>query len=324
MSIRVMTTVWDQSTAEGSALLLLLAIADHAHDDGTGAWPSVDALAKKTRQTPRNTQFLLRRLERLGELVTEIGAGPHGCNAYRIVLGDEKFSGVKSSTPGVKSSASGVKSSVENGRQISPESSLKPSMNLPLADARGDTAAPLDVTVSPALNDPIEMEGQSGRCPQCGRHVTPNDVACPDCGQPFHWRGSKQQAKRDKKAKREAADLKAKHGRAKRESEYTPAIGKLADMAHKTDPFNKASLKPDEIEKLLTFEATYPGSVDRAMASVMERGGAVGRGLIVQVINTLPHNATERKQQNKTGETPNRAAVDMTGKEWVFEPSDRH
>jgi hypothetical protein len=34
MSIRVMTKVWDHSTQKGSTLLLLLALADHAADDG--------------------------------------------------------------------------------------------------------------------------------------------------------------------------------------------------------------------------------------------------------------------------------------------------
>ena len=120
MSIRVQSYVWENSKADGSALLLLLAIADHAHDDGNGAYPSVATLAAKCRQTERNTQLLLRKLEDMGEIITPPQAGPHGCNIYQIPLGGENFSGVKTSAEGVKTSA-------KNAHQISPEPSLEPS-----------------------------------------------------------------------------------------------------------------------------------------------------------------------------------------------------
>ena len=86
MSINVMSIVWKNSRNKGSVLLLELAIADHAHDDGTGAWPSVDALARKIRMSTRATQKILRKLEKSREMTTLIGAGPHGCNAYRIEI----------------------------------------------------------------------------------------------------------------------------------------------------------------------------------------------------------------------------------------------
>lgn len=121
MSIKVQSYVWENSKADGSALLLLLAIADHAHDDGDGAYPSVATLAAKCRQTERNTQILLRKLESMGEIVVKFQEGPHGCNIYQIPIGGgEKISGVKTS-------AGGVKTSAENTHQISPEPSLEPS-----------------------------------------------------------------------------------------------------------------------------------------------------------------------------------------------------
>jgi len=40
MSIKVMSYVWEASKAKGSELLLLLAIADHAADDGY-CWPGI-------------------------------------------------------------------------------------------------------------------------------------------------------------------------------------------------------------------------------------------------------------------------------------------
>jgi len=48
MSVRSIGRVWDHSAASGSFLLMLLAIADFADDDGN-AYPSVPTLARKCR-----------------------------------------------------------------------------------------------------------------------------------------------------------------------------------------------------------------------------------------------------------------------------------
>lgn len=63
-----MNRVWERASVKGSALLLLLAIADHAHDDGTGAWPSQKTLAAKTRLSARQIRRLLEQLVSRGEL----------------------------------------------------------------------------------------------------------------------------------------------------------------------------------------------------------------------------------------------------------------
>lgn len=61
MSIKEMSRVWADSKQKGSALLLLLAIADNANDDGI-CWPGTETLAKKTRMTTRNVLRLLDTL----------------------------------------------------------------------------------------------------------------------------------------------------------------------------------------------------------------------------------------------------------------------
>ena len=86
MSIKVMTLVWEHSRHKSSALLLLLAIADHAHDDGGGAFPAVGTLAKKVRMSTRQVQRLLETLDKSGELRVEWGEGPRGTNRYTVVL----------------------------------------------------------------------------------------------------------------------------------------------------------------------------------------------------------------------------------------------
>lgn len=61
MSVRVLNLVWTRSTHKGSELLLLLAIADNADDEGF-AFPGIPLLAAKTRLTPRAVQYAMRKI----------------------------------------------------------------------------------------------------------------------------------------------------------------------------------------------------------------------------------------------------------------------
>lgn len=63
MSIRVMTQVWYSAPYEGGTLLVLLALADWAHDDGTHIFPTIKTLGLKARLAERQTQKCLRILE---------------------------------------------------------------------------------------------------------------------------------------------------------------------------------------------------------------------------------------------------------------------
>lgn len=85
MSIKLLDRSWRYSTAKGGDLLVLLAIADFANDDGV-AYPSIATLATKARLTPRNTQRAIRHLVTSGDLVLEEGKGLHGTHLYRIAL----------------------------------------------------------------------------------------------------------------------------------------------------------------------------------------------------------------------------------------------
>lgn len=67
MSIKIMTRVWEESKQGGSKLLLLLAIADNANDDGF-AWPGQKYLAHKIRMSERSISRLAKELEESGEL----------------------------------------------------------------------------------------------------------------------------------------------------------------------------------------------------------------------------------------------------------------
>ena len=62
-----MTAVWGESQHSGNALLLLLAIADFADDNGV-AWPGHERLSQKTRVSRRHVIRLVDEAAKSGEL----------------------------------------------------------------------------------------------------------------------------------------------------------------------------------------------------------------------------------------------------------------
>jgi hypothetical protein len=68
MSIKIMTKVWDESKHRGSELLILLALADRANDDGL-CWPGIADLMHRGRIARRQITNILNTLQASGELV---------------------------------------------------------------------------------------------------------------------------------------------------------------------------------------------------------------------------------------------------------------
>lgn len=56
MSARVTGMIFEHYPNGGGEMLLALALANHAHDDGTHIFPSIAHLAAKTRQSERSVQ----------------------------------------------------------------------------------------------------------------------------------------------------------------------------------------------------------------------------------------------------------------------------
>lgn len=79
MSISIMSQLWASKRASGGSLLVLLALADSASDEGL-AWISVPTIAAKARLTDRHVRRLLVDLVASGAL-EEIG--PHPDRRYR-------------------------------------------------------------------------------------------------------------------------------------------------------------------------------------------------------------------------------------------------
>lgn len=81
-----MNAVFERYPTGGGELVLALALADHAHDDGTHIFPYVSALAEKTRQSDRTVQYQLRKMEASGwlQLVSHAQPGRRRSREYRI------------------------------------------------------------------------------------------------------------------------------------------------------------------------------------------------------------------------------------------------
>ena len=82
-----MTAIWDKPPVGGSALLVLLALADNANDEGV-CWPSIATLARKCVLSERQVQRMLRSLETRGLVRTEERKdekGEHHSNVYTVL-----------------------------------------------------------------------------------------------------------------------------------------------------------------------------------------------------------------------------------------------
>lgn len=132
MSIRVMTQVWANSNHKGSALILMLAIADFSDDSGY-AHPGIETLADKCRMSERNTRYVIEQLVASGELEVKKNTGRSGTNEYWITIDQTlplfepkgaKRERVQSLHPG-KTASERVQPSVGKGAiAIAPEPSL--------------------------------------------------------------------------------------------------------------------------------------------------------------------------------------------------------
>jgi hypothetical protein len=74
----------ESSNAKGNDLLVLLVIAAHAYTDGTGAYPSVDTIAKQAKVSRSTVKRAIRRLAHAGDLIINERAGAKGAHAYVV------------------------------------------------------------------------------------------------------------------------------------------------------------------------------------------------------------------------------------------------
>lgn len=80
-----MSLVWERAPYSEGSLLVLLALADWADDNGF-SWPSIDGLAQKARLQRRRVQYIIRSLKADGILDIEEGGGRKKRNRYTLNL----------------------------------------------------------------------------------------------------------------------------------------------------------------------------------------------------------------------------------------------
>ncbi|MBP8291458.1 MAG: helix-turn-helix domain-containing protein [Caldilineaceae bacterium] len=156
MSVKIMARVWDDSMHTGSALLMLLAIADHANDEGV-CWPSVETLAAKARVQARQAQNLIAHLVESGELAVQRGAGRRNTSIYVVTIGGKGATQraidyaekVQSSAEKVQSSAEKVQSSALKGAIAIAPDPLEPSIEPSLEPLERAAALPPAPPVAP-------------------------------------------------------------------------------------------------------------------------------------------------------------------------------
>jgi hypothetical protein len=144
MSIKIMNRVWSDSKQKGSALLLLLAIADNCNDDGIG-FPGIAYLANKTRMSDRQTQRLIQYLDSTNELAVVWAAG-RGKSHFFYVLSGLPENEISEK----KAKAKKVNDERGNGDKMSPIKTVKGDKLAPENAVKGDIfGVKGDIAMSP-------------------------------------------------------------------------------------------------------------------------------------------------------------------------------
>lgn len=121
MSVYALSWVLRHSEAKNGARLVLIALADFAHDDGSKAFPAVETLMSHTRLGRTAVKDGLRRLA-ADEMIVATGHTKAGTTVWRIVMG------------GSDSGANGRNPTVE-GSESDPNPSVDPSVTTSVGNA---------------------------------------------------------------------------------------------------------------------------------------------------------------------------------------------
>ena len=137
MSIKLMSKAWELDLSQGEKLVLL-ALCDHANDDGV-CYPSQSFLARKCSMSDRSVINQIKRLESCGILTSERRqkAGSRQSNSYTINLNNYKSqcenSAHAESAPAnfayAESAPTKVKNTTELGENFAPSFKEEPSIN---------------------------------------------------------------------------------------------------------------------------------------------------------------------------------------------------
>jgi hypothetical protein len=198
MSAEVMGAVFKRYPVGGGELMLALALADHAWDDGTHIWPKLASLAAKTRQSERAVQYQLRKMEQRGwlQLVNSGDGGRGRSREYRINPGwlngadlapfeaekgckPEHEKGATGDTKGCKAFAPAIEPSKEpseSNTPHTPQGGAGPSSKPQPAPAKPELPGMPKAPGAKARGDGgLSMEGYLAECKAAGVSAVPED-----------------------------------------------------------------------------------------------------------------------------------------------------
>lgn len=167
MSIKLMSKAWELDLSQGEKLVLL-ALCDHANDDGV-CYPSQSFLASKCSMSHRSVINQIKQLERYGILTSERRhkTGSRKSNAYTINLNNYK-SQSENSAHADSAHAEKEESTTELGENFAPCFKEEPSINHQLEPSD------IDDGVAPASQAGLPQKKTAQKKSQ----ANPDNVVC--------------------------------------------------------------------------------------------------------------------------------------------------
>jgi hypothetical protein len=146
MSIKVMAHIWERAKVSGSQLLVLLAMADFADDQGRNIYPSMTTLAQKARLSESQARRVVHELVESGIVEVMEAGGWDGkrnrSNEYRIVMDDEDLGGdgggSRMTPQSTHHRAYGGSADAPRGGSVSASTVVAPALDDPLSDPSVD------------------------------------------------------------------------------------------------------------------------------------------------------------------------------------------
>lgn len=132
-----MTLVWERAPYTSGSLLVLLALADWANDEGV-SWPAIDRLARKARLERRSTQYIIRQLKADEMIQIDEGGGRGKRHKYFInvqkLRGLPEIKGENDDMETVQFATQRVQSTTETVQPIAPDPLVEPLVDPPRED----------------------------------------------------------------------------------------------------------------------------------------------------------------------------------------------
>ena len=124
-----MSWVIDHAEVGGSELLVLLMVANHAHPDGSKAFPGNDRLAIECRMSERQVRRLLHQLVAHGHLTVDDSRSFYGTKVYGIAgMQPDKLSGTRPDTQGTSDRT--FQASDRTPRVVRPDIAMSPNPSI--------------------------------------------------------------------------------------------------------------------------------------------------------------------------------------------------